>query len=289
MEAHGQLLKFHVTRYIEYRTGTGDRIAPAFSQVAVKDIIEDEDNSWQNIDAEFETAGFNLEVVRRNRGFIRDWIRTAIPDDGGKEIAGAGSRIVGDGDTPKLPYLGNIPIAGPCEARVSGPQHISEPAKESEEGATQEPAISQDIPHAASSSSHRSQFSSWRDMSFDGTALAIDMISKVLRSKYGDDCDDLCLLPIKRAYYHLDWTNRGWISHEEVEHCCKEAAIKAGFHFRTTGIIELVGIMDKNQDHEISCEELIETVMELKQEVLRKIIHDSQLAGRLDCGLIIKK
>jgi hypothetical protein len=88
-------LKFLVTRYFEFQTGAGNRVAPAFSCVAVQDIEEDEDESWQNIDTELEAAGFSSTTVKGNRGFIREWITTVIPDDDEKETTLAVGSTIG--------------------------------------------------------------------------------------------------------------------------------------------------------------------------------------------------
>jgi phosphoglycerate-specific signal transduction histidine kinase len=40
LEAQGQLLKFLVTQYFQFQTGTGGKVAPAFSQVAMQDVTE---------------------------------------------------------------------------------------------------------------------------------------------------------------------------------------------------------------------------------------------------------
>jgi hypothetical protein len=275
LEEHSQLLKFLVTRYFEYQTGVGNRVAPAFSQVAVKDIEEDEDDSWQNIDSELEAAGFSSITVKGNRGFIREWITTVIPDDDDKDtVLIAGSTIAEDDDNP--------PVAGVGDLTVSDTQKDVEVERK-------EPDAPKPPSRPASASSRRSQSSTWRELDTKNADYVAHMMAKVLKSKYGEDCDDLYKLPIKRAFHYLDWTDRGWISIAEVQMYCHQAAEIAKFSLDELDLGQLAKQMDVDDDNQVSLDELIEIVVTLRRLILESIIIvNANFGGRIEAGIQLK-
>lgn len=276
LEEHSQLLKFLVTRYFEYQTGVDNRLTPTFSQVTVKDIQDDEDYSWQNLYPEFSAAGFDTTIVKRNRGFIREWITTVIPDENEKDtILIAGSTIAEDDDDHALAGIGDLTVSdGQKEVRVE----------------TKEPDVLRPPSRPTSASSRRSQSSTWHDeLDTKNPDYVAQMIAKVFKSKYGEDCDNLYQLPIKRAFHYLDWTGRGWISIAEVQKYCHQAAELARFSLDTLDIGQLTKQMDVDDDNQVSLDEFIEIVVTLRQLILESvIINNANFGGRIEAGLRLK-
>ncbi|PMD42738.1 hypothetical protein L207DRAFT_581390 [Hyaloscypha variabilis F] len=296
LEEHSQLLKFLVTRYWEFQNGVGDRRAPAFSSVTVKDIEEEEDDSWRNIDTELEEAGFEAKTVRGNRGFIREWITTVVPPEGEKETAfNASSTIAEEDDDTVVETEGDKAASGAQNDGV---------AKRTEGGPTKAvqtnihsgsppppppPPISISPPRPTSANTHRSQSSAWRESDSDNATYVSQMLAKVLKSKYGENCDHLYRVPIKRAFYHLDWTDRGWISIGEVQKYCHQAAALAGFTLNEWALGWLAKKMDVDDDNQVSLDELIEMVLALRQIILDAIIiANANSAGRIEAGTQLK-
>ena len=276
LEEHSQLLKFLVTRYFEYQTGVGNRMAPAFSQVAVKDIEEDEDDSWGNIDSELEEAGFDSMTVKEHRGLIREWITTVIPDDDDKvTVQLAGSTIAEEDDSPPVAEVVGVKLSENKKDGEGGKKEVDAPAPPS---------------RPESASSRRSQASTWREVETKNSGYVAEMLAKVLTSKYGEDSDDLYKLPIRRAFNYLDWTDRGWISIAEVQKHCHQAARIAKFSLDGIDLTQLAKQMDVDDDNQVGLDEFIEIVVKLRQMILESVILvKSNLAGRNEASVELKK
>lgn len=289
LQEHSQLLKFLVTRYIEFQNGPGNSVAPAFSRVGVKDIEEDEDDSWRNINTEFESAGISSTTVKENRGFIREWIATVIADDGEKETAvTAGSTIVEDDEDTVVAAVGDLEVSNTLKDVQPGEKEpeLEEPTKPLKQAAP--PPLPPPAARQASASSHRSQSSTWREPDINNPNHSSQMIAKVLKSKYGD-CNDLYQLPIKRAFHHLDWTDRGWISIGEVQKYCYQAAEIAGFSLNESALGQLAKEMDVDDDNQVSLGELTEIVVTLRRLILEFIIIvNANNNGRIEAGAQLK-
>jgi hypothetical protein len=270
LQTQGRLLEYLVTRYWEFQTGTGGKAEPAFSQVAVKDISEDEAPSWQIIDAELAEAGFEPAIVRNNRGYIRNWIGTVIPEEDEPQGTEAAE-------------LGRLSIAGQKQGNNENDPRIKE-----QPGVAAAPPPLVQAPRPVSPSSHRSQSSTWRDITANDPKLPAKLLAKVFRSKYGEDCDELYLVPIRRAFYHIDWTDRGWLPRTDVERYCKEAGNLANFQLDDDILSRVVKLMDTDADFEITLEELKETVMTIRSNLLETIINNSNFLGTLDAGIRLK-
>lgn len=275
LQTQGRLLEYLVTRYWEFQTGTG-KIEPAFSQVAVKDISEDEAPSWEVIDADLGKEGFEPQIVRGNREFIRNWIRIVIPEE--EELQ--------DEDTTELAQpitASTIKQEGndKCESKAEEQPEPPEPA------AASNPPL-EEPPRSVSPSSHRSQSSTWRDVATDDPTLPAKLLAKVSRSKYGEDCDELYLAPIRRAFHQIDWTDRGWLPRTDVERYCKEAGDLAKFKLDSEMLSRVVKLMDKDADHEVNPTELNETVMTIRSTLLDTIIGKSIKRGKIDAGIQMK-
>jgi hypothetical protein len=142
----------------------------------------------------------------------------------------------------------------------------------------------------ASASSHRSQPSTWQESDankeFNNPDYAAQMIAKVLKSKYGEDSTDVYKLPVKRAFHHLDWTPRGWISIGEAQKYCHHAARIAGFDLNESALGQIAKEMDANDDNQVSLDELIEFVDTIRLRILEDvIISNSNFAGKIEAGV----
>lgn len=96
------------------------------------------------------------------------------------------------------------------------------------------------------------------------------------------------ILPIKRAYHYLDYSGYGCLSREEVQKVCKDTASLAGINFTEAQIAIFVKTMEKNGDHEIDCEELIETVIKLRDHMFEITYQNSQVAAAFDAGVVLQ-
>ncbi|KAH6665558.1 hypothetical protein B0J14DRAFT_680721 [Halenospora varia] len=268
LQTQGRLLEYLATRYWEFQTGTGSKAEPAFSQVAVKDISEDEAPSWQVIDEELEEAGFESAIVRSNRGFIWNWIGTVIPEDEPQDVEAA--------------EFARLSIAEQKQEN-----NESDPRIEEQPGVAPVPLLEQ-VPRSVSPSLHGSQSSTWRDTTARDPNLAAKLLAKVFESKYGEDCDELYLALIQRAFYHIDWTGRGWLPRTDVERYCKEAGNLANFQLDDDILSRVVKLMDTDADYEITLEELKGTVMTIRFNLLETIVSKSNVSGMLDAGIRLK-
>jgi hypothetical protein len=268
--------------------------------LAVKDITEDEDNSWQNIDAEFEAAGFNPSVVKRNRGFIRDWITTVIPEDGEKEITfETGLTIVENatanakGITGTESVIAGLSIEEINKANETSPTPApTEPSAVTTASTIVPPATSppSEPPiRSVSVSSRRSQASTWQDLNTTDTDFVAQILAKVLKSKYGEDCDERYTLPIKRSFHHLDWTNRGWISFGEVQRYCREAGTLAGFSINELALGGLAKTMDTDNNNQVNRDEFIQIVTAVRLIILEQFnITHSIIGGTTEAAVVLK-
>ncbi|EHK98559.1 putative E3 ubiquitin-protein ligase SMURF1 [Glarea lozoyensis 74030] len=294
LEAQGQLLKFLVTQYYEFQTGTGGKVAPAFSQIAVKDTTEGDDH-WKNIEAEFEAASFNPTVVRRNQKFIKDWIVTVIPEEGEKALVPLTDTATADqhGGVAEATNTITLPsreVKNDTEQTQETNTMSVSPPKTKPPATVEQPLVPLVPVRPVSVSSHRSKLSTWQDSSVTDSDYVAKMIAKVLKSKYGEDCDDYYALPIKRAFDHLDWTRRGWISFGEVQKYCSKAGKLSGFSLDQSGIGALAKTLDKNKDNQVNREEFVEIVMALRQRILEQvIIAEAKLEGRMEAGFLLKR
>lgn len=205
LKDQGRVLEFLVTRFLAHENGEGSRIPPAFSQMTAKDFDEEHNETWQNIDVEFKQAGIEPSVVKANRDFMKHWIETVIGEDDSTVVADdndSTTRGLGDISNEEDGSLSNGEGASgaraqnrPVRLKSKGKQKANQPPPPPPTGPTQTPTQ-----RSASLSTHRSQSSTWHDSPPDGAQYAVKMLAKVFRSKYGEDCDDLYILPAKRAY-----------------------------------------------------------------------------------------
>lgn len=109
------------------------------------------------------------------------------------------------------------------------------------------------------------------------------MIAKVLRPKYPASGSKIFELPIKRAFHHLDWTNRGWLPRTEVERECLAGASKLHCNFKPSELARIVRREDdkesSNPDHRINLKEFIKIVLMIRVEMLIAITNESTKTG----------
>ena len=109
------------------------------------------------------------------------------------------------------------------------------------------------------------------------------MITKVLRSKYPSASgNEIFELPIKRAFNHLDWMNRGWLAPTEVEQLCLAGASKAHWVLQSSTIARIVRMEDdkhSNPDHHINLQKFINIVLAIREEILTAINAESSRRG----------
>ena len=110
------------------------------------------------------------------------------------------------------------------------------------------------------------------------------MIAKVLRSEYPSASGNRVFeLPIKRAFHHLDWINRGWLPRTEVEQQCLAGASKLHWNIKPSELARIVRREDdkesSNPDHRIDLKEFIKIVLIIREEILIAITNESTKTG----------
>ena len=127
------------------------------------------------------------------------------------------------------------------------------------------------VARSVSVSTHRSQSSRWDPPEADGIGdYAAIMIAKVLRSKYPPASGSKIFeLPIKRAFHHLDWTNRGWVPRDEVEQQCLAGASKLDWNLELSALARTVRMKDDNEssnpNHRVDLQEFINIVLTVRE------------------------
>lgn len=118
------------------------------------------------------------------------------------------------------------------------------------------------------------------------------MIAKVLRSKYPSASgNEIFELPIKRAFYHLDWINRGWLPRTEVEQQCFAGASKLHWKFESSALARIVRMEDdkeSNPDHRIDLQEFINIVLTVREEILTATSVESSKDGLRNAASALK-
>lgn len=118
------------------------------------------------------------------------------------------------------------------------------------------------------------------------------MVAKVLSSKYPPESgNDPFQLPIKKAFYHLDYTNRGWLPRAEVEQQCSIAAFKLGWTFSPSEIARIVKTEDAkegNPDYHIDFQEFFDIVLAVRNEVYSATKLSSSKRGLQSAAAVLK-
>ena len=118
------------------------------------------------------------------------------------------------------------------------------------------------------------------------------MIAKVLRSKYPSASgNEIFELPIKRAFHHLDWINRGWLSRTEVEQQCFAGASKLPRTLESSALARIVRMEDdkeSNPDHRIDLQEFINIVLTVREEILNATSVESSKDGLRNAASALK-
>src|SRR5689334_25241719 len=79
------------------------------------------------------------------------------------------------------------------------------------------------------------------------------MICKVLRSKYRPSKGwDPYGIPLKRAFFQMDITRRGWLSMTIVQDLFAQAAWEVHRPISTEDVARLIENVDENNDHHIN-------------------------------------
>lgn len=287
LKDQSKILEVVMKQYQEMQKGRTSKLPPAYSQMTAKDVNEDEDIDWPTIRNDLKETELNEAELKQHTVFITYWIETVnsnhssepsklqesvdeylskIPNN--RNAGETGHSIHGSSPPPSSTDAPTLPVHVPAVLPPPRPPPLSE--------------------RPTSTNTHRSQSSTWRDPSLEVPNFAVSMVAKVSKSKYGDGQDELYILPIKRAYHYLDYSGNGWLTHEEVRSVCKDAASQAGVNFSDAQIAALVTKMDANCDHEIDLEEFIETVVKLRDEMFEVIYLNSQIAARVDAGVVLQ-
>ena len=118
------------------------------------------------------------------------------------------------------------------------------------------------------------------------------MITKVLRSKYPSASgNEIFELPVKRAFHHLDWMNRGWLAPTEVEQLYLAGASKLHWVLRSSTIARIVRMeddRDSNPDHHINLQEFINIVLAAREEMLTTTTAESSKHGLRNAASALK-
>ena len=149
------------------------------------------------------------------------------------------------------------------------------------------------VARSSSVSTHRSQSSKWDSPEADEIEdYAATMIAKVLRSKYPSASgNELFELPIKRAFHHLDWINRGWLSRTEVEQQCFAGASKLHWTLESSALARIVRMEDDKEsfpDHRIDLQEFINIVLTVREEILNATSVESSKDGLRNAASALK-
>ena len=150
------------------------------------------------------------------------------------------------------------------------------------------------VARSTSVSTHRSQSSRWDSPEADEVGdYAATMIAKVLRSKYPSASgNEIFKLPIKRAFHHLDWINRGWLPRTEVEQLCLAAASKLHWKFQPSALAQIVRMEDdkesSNPDHRINLQEFINVILVIREEMLVATTDESAKNGLRNAASALK-
>ena len=120
---------------------------------------------------------------------------------------------------------------------------------------------------------HRSQSSSWSPPEADEIGdYAARMIAKVLRPRHPSAAGKEGFeLPLKRAFNHLDWIHRGWLSRAEVEQQCLAGLTMVLWKFGSSALARIVRWEDEKEsspDHRIDLQEFINIVLTVREELL---------------------
>ena len=139
------------------------------------------------------------------------------------------------------------------------------------------------IARSNSVSTHRSQSSRWDPPEADEIRdYAATMIAKVLRSKYSPG-SKFFEFPIKRAFHHLDWTNRGWLLRTEVERECLAGATKLHWNLESSALARIVRMKDEkessNPNHRIDLQEFINFVLTVREDIFVATTNESTKNG----------
>ena len=115
------------------------------------------------------------------------------------------------------------------------------------------------------------------------------MIAKVLRSEYPSASgNEIFELPIKRAFHHLDWIDRGWLPRTEVEQQCLAGASKLHWDFKPSDLVRIVRREDdkesSNLDHRIDLKDFSKIVLIIREEMLIAITNESTKDGLLNAA-----
>ena len=115
----------------------------------------------------------------------------------------------------------------------------------------------------------------------------MNIVTKVLKSKYKEDHNELYILLIKRVYYYLDYSSNSCLSCEEVQNVYKDTTSLAGINFTKAQIATFIKKMNKNSNYDINCKELIKTIIKLRDHMFEIIYINLQVAARVNTCIVL--
>jgi hypothetical protein len=303
-------MKVFVVGYQELQEGRGKRAEPAWSQAA-KLTDQDPKHTFQAAEKDLRAEGIDDAAIRRHYGLIEEWLQTVVlavtndPDiDESKSEFGstlAAEDEVADGITVENSALGSkksLPT-GPKESSENGEQssksreqpHGDDSSALFEGGDASGASVNANMPvvRSDSLSTRRSQSSQWEPPDVDDVNdYAAKMLAKVLRSKYSPQDGEAAFdLPVKRAFQHLDWVSRGWLSRKQVEDQCCAAANEAKWVFQTSDMAQIVRFEDERRgspDNHIDIKEFTNIILTVRGEILNALIRESASNGLLQAS-----
>jgi hypothetical protein len=309
LKVQAQILQVLVIGYKEFQDGT--RVEPAYSQ-SVRTHGPQMEQSYQAAEDDLQAEGIDISAAKRHHALIKEWIDTVvnastIGEHDHTSLIGEMSTLVEEPEAPvhamnsvNITKNDGLPVRGgnattktTQDTTKSSEQSPSRPNKESKEPkelrSDREELI---LKRSESVKTHRSQASSWDHPDAPREDFTNSILSKVLKHKYPPQGDiTIFLLPIKRAFHHLDWTGRGWLSRAQVEDVCLSAALHAGTAFERSEIALIVKAEDDKgriTNHHIAVEEFTNIVMTLQEHILAATIQRSGDGANLHCAKILK-
>jgi hypothetical protein len=208
----------------------------------MEELNDPANNAWEEIEADIQSEGIPVMLVRENQAFVRDWIDKVILEEPGED-----DRDGADIESPPWPPSATPPLTGMTNLTLGSPLQSPSPGQ---------------LKRTSFNSSHSSKDSTWRPVDGPNPEYVQGLLNKLMQLEDPIDGNlDKMKLIAKRMYHQLDWAGRRFLHRFTVEDELRKCIVDIGIP--ETDLARLVIVADKNKDGKIDLEELEDLLLYL--------------------------